>query len=55
MPRLVSRLAHACRGRSRCRSVVPVDAVEVVVPVIGDVVAVGVGVLGVEVICDLIM
>jgi hypothetical protein len=28
--------------------VVPVDAVEVVVPVVGDVVAVGVGVLGVE-------
>jgi hypothetical protein len=29
--------------------VVPVDAVEVVVPVVGDVVVVGVGVLGVEV------
>ena len=30
-------------------SVIPVDAVEVVVPVVGDVVVVGVGVFGVEV------
>ena len=45
---LVARLMHV-EVEVVIEGVVPVDAVEVVVPVVGDVVVVGVGVLGVEV------
>ena len=50
---LVARLMHV-EVDVVVEGVVPVDAVEVV-PVVGDVVAVGVGVLGVEVTCNLII